>query len=171
MKKRYILLLLSFTFNLIVCAQEYKPFKAGIACGLTLSGILITIEADYRISDDFVFGFRNEGALIGNDGFIAAIGSFTLLGQYYLSDHRCRPFIGAGFGIYPSGEYNVESGSVSPFGVYPRLGFDVGHFSMSMDYNLILLPKAFQLEDFTYSYLGIRLGVYIGGGKKKPSTV
>lgn len=182
MKKLCILFFLSVVVNMVISAQEYKKFKFGIFYGLTLSGtngygtapgFLGAFEADFLLNDRLAIGIRDEFAVteMGYYFYFSGVGSFTFLGQYYLSTRRFRPFVGAGFGFYSSEDYYDESGNISPFGFYPRLGFDVGHFSMSMDYNVILLPKALQHQDITDSYLGIRLGVFIGGGKKVPHTL
>jgi hypothetical protein len=182
MKKLCIIFFLSVMVNMVVSAQEYKKFKVGLFYGLTLSGtngngttagFSGTIEAVYLLSDKLAIGFRDEVAIteIAYGPYFIGVASLSVLSQYYLSTHRFRPFVGAGFGIYSSEDYYDESGKVSPFGFYPRVGFDVGHFSMSMDYNLILLPKALRQQDIKNNYLNIRLGVFIGGGKKKPSTV
>lgn len=79
---------------------------------------------------------------------VAGITSYTLNGQYYFGEGSFRPFVGAGLGIYslsvittkftsqgvtPSGTIASESS----FGFYPRVGFDYGHFNISIDYNLV----------------------------------
>jgi hypothetical protein len=83
--------------------------------------------------------------------------------QYNLDIGQIRPFVGVGLGIYSQSE--------SLFGFYPRLGFDWGHFTFALEYNLI--PNCF--EDYDYQsdsiitssayYFGVRVGGFFFGGK------
>jgi len=43
------------------------------------------------------------------------------------------------------------------FGVYPRVGFEAGHFRLSCEYNAVKGG----------GYLGVKVGAFIGGGRKK----
>jgi outer membrane protein W len=168
-------------------------------------GVLFYLEPSYRISDVIAVGLKAEGAVMlrgttvtqnGSsytaNGSVAAAGSYTLNGQYYFSNNKFRPYAGLGFGIYSlasasfsaSGNGSSSSSSSSAavaagskFGFYPRIGFDAGHFTMNIEYNII--PKStntFQVSsgngsssatsETKNSYLGIRLGFFIGGGRK-----
>ena len=172
-------------------AQEYKKFKVGIGLGYAAAGgdgakggILAYLEPAYRINDAIAIGLRIESALITR-GFsdeladdvnlsMAAIGSYTVNGQYYFNMNRFRPFVGAGFGLYTLAAVDVEFGGNSAtaleagtkFGFYPRVGFDYGHLNVSVDYNIISKSEiAGGVGSFKNNYLGIRLGFSIGGGK------
>lgn len=174
-------------------AQEYKKFKVGLGLGYALAGgegssggVLITLEPAYRIKDNFSIGLRMESALVTR-GFsnalpstkidVAAIGSYTINGQYYLGEGSTfRPFVGAGLGIYSlskiTGITTINNNTVtevipseSSFGFYPRVGFDYGHFNLSLDYNFVPATKA-GTGEFKNNYLGFRVGFFFGGGKK-----
>jgi hypothetical protein len=169
MKRFYILLLLSFTFNQIVNAQKYKPFKVGLGVGPTLSipskdypyGIMYAIEPAYYVSDDWSIGFRIEGASNRIDSELVSTDfhSYTINGQYYLLKNKTRLFLGAGLGLFTSDFYYYST--VSVFGFYPRVGIDLGHFSLCMDYNFISTPD--YVEEYTYNYLNFRMGFFFGG--------
>jgi hypothetical protein len=190
-------------------AQELKKFRVGLGAGYAMpsgsgakGGVLFYLEPGYRISDQLLVNLRMEWAAmargLAEDGGdaefdISTSGSYTVNGQYFLKDASVgfRPFVGAGFGIYSikaatlSDDFGGGSGDItlgkdeSKFGFYPRVGFDAGHFQLSIDYNLVskstqevpIYDEDLQQVDtaeieFKNSYLGIRLGVTIGGGKK-----
>lgn len=168
-------------------------------------GVLFYLEPSYRVTDQIAVGLKAEAAVMlrgttftqngqtsAASGSVSAAGSYTLNGQYYFMDGGFRPFAGLGFGIYSlaSASFSaVNTGGSSSssaseavsggtkFGFYPRIGFDAGHFTMNIEYNII--PKStnsFQVDTgsgFTTAksetknnYLGIRIGFFIGGGKK-----
>ncbi len=193
MKFIYILIFTLFvaTFSY---AQEYKKFRVGLGVGYATAGgngssggAIITFEPSYRVQDNLSIGLRLETALVtrgysqntsGASISVAAIGSYTVNGQYYFGGAGAfRPFAGLGLGFYSLAAVNANIGSggsseqvavaESKFGFYPRVGFDFHHFSMSADYNVISATNAVGGGgDFKNSYLGIRLGFFIGGGKK-----
>ena len=168
-------------------------------------GVLLYLEPSYRVSDAIAIGLkakiavmaRGASVTVGNtvtsaEGSVSGAGSYTLNGQYYFSNNTFRPFVGAGFGIYSlasasfsstttgSSTTSNNSDAVSggtKFGFYPRVGFDAGHFTFNIEYNII--PKS--TNSYSYSsgqstvvansesknsYLGIRVGAFIGGGKR-----
>ncbi len=176
-------------------AQDYKKFKVGIGVGYGVpsegsGGVLLYLEPMYRVMDQLAVGLRIEsaaflgqpisGTSITTAGF--AVGSYTINGQYYFGNNTFRPFVGAGFGMYTAAGTSTDLGSgnvyiqasTSVFGFYPRVGFDLGHFNLSIDYNLIpaqstqvnLGAFGIQTQTSNYSYIGIRVGASIGGGKK-----
>lgn len=195
----------TITFALIVIvalgaqAQDYKKFRVGLGLGYARpagdgakGGALLYLEPGYRINDQLLVQLRLETALVarvavdGSSAEVKGLGSYTLNGQYYLSTGSFRPFVGLGFGLYSmaSSAASITSGgggSVSAtvdskIGAYPRVGFDLGHFTLSLDYNLV--PKSTETYivtgstatvgkgDVPNSYLGLRLGFFLGGGKK-----
>lgn len=198
MKKITTVLCLVLIGTLAVNAQEFKKFRVGTGLGYAKpggkgagGGILWALEPGYRVSDQILANLRIEGAAVvrgtvedtGADFDVAAIGSYTLNGQYYFSNNGFRPFVGVGFGLYNLAAVTVESSSTgggasgaaseSKFGFYPRLGFDAGHFTLNIDYNLIPNTEATVTSgtgnttmEFKNSYIGIRLGGYFGGGRK-----
>ena len=170
--KKLPILFLSIVLTSAVNAQGYKKFKLGIGLGYASgragighgyvegSGGLLTLEPAFRVSDNLAVGLRLEGAAYGSVAVSSmgayGYGSITINGQYYLNGEKFRPFVGAGFGIY--------LGEGSLFGFYPRLGFDLGKFTLALDYNI--MPKGTEYYDYltnsnaTYSsyYVGVRIG-------------
>jgi hypothetical protein len=183
MKKFSVVLCLVLVAASASYAQDLKPFRFGIGGGYAAAlgtgasgGLIIGFEPSYRVKDNLSIGLRAEFALIargvvnGATGTVAALGSWTLNGQYYLGDKTegFRPFVGAGLGIYNGASISTtttlgqstittEIPSTSDFGFYPRVGFDISHFTLNLDYNIV---------GHEGSYLGVRAAVQIGGGKK-----
>lgn len=174
--------------------QDFKKFKAGIGIGYGLpsdgeGGILVYIEPMYRLKDNIAVGLRLESAaflgqpISGTSYTTSAfgIGSYTASGQYYFGSGTFRPFVGAGLGLYSLAAVSSDIGgsnaqltaAASVFGFYPRIGFDLGHFNLLIDYNLIpeqtttVTSGGFGTTTTTsnYSYIGVKLGASIGGGK------
>jgi outer membrane protein W len=195
MKKITYALALSLLVVSMGYAQEFKKFKVGIALGYAgatgygaSGGAIVTLEPAYRLQDNFSVGLRLESALITrgySQSFnsasinVAAIGSYTVNGQYYFSNNAFRPFAGIGLGLFSMADVKADvtsSGSTttvdaaaaeSKFGFYPRVGFDYRHFTISADYNIISDTKDLSgTGSFQNSYFGIRIGGFFGGGRK-----
>lgn len=166
-------------------AQEYSAFRVGMGLGYAMAsgkgakgGALFYLEPGYRVNDQILANLRIEGAVIGR-GFadessaqvdVAALASYTLNGQYYFNNNNFRPFVGAGFGMYSLASASVSAGptggttqvaAATKIGFYPRVGFDAGHFTLALDYNLV--PETNGIKN---SYIGIRFGGFFGGGRK-----
>ena len=195
MKNFLMSLVLLVCTSVVVNAQDYKPFKLGLGLGYTMpdggGGILFDIEPAYRLNDAIALGFRWESAAmakkIGDDeAEISGHSSYSLNAQYYLSSSTVRPYIGLGFGLFQAasgleGKYDASTGTVeyttdkeSKFGFYPRIGLDIGHFNINLDYNIISTTEAEEIEEdglviespeIKNSYLGIRVGAFIFGGR------
>ncbi len=193
---------------LTASAQEYKPVKVGLGLGYASpggdgakGGVLLYLEPAYRVNDALAIGLRLESAIIArgvtvtsgstsvsSDAEVKANASYTVNGQYYFSNNTFRPFAGVGLGIYSLASASVSvsgggssasaSADASKFGFYPRLGFDLGHFTMQVEYNIIpSTTSEFTVSSGTSgtsvissesknSYLGIKAGFFISGGKK-----
>jgi outer membrane protein W len=191
MKKTSILFFIGCLFMTVAAnAQEFKKFRVGLGLGYAMAsgsgskgGVLATIEPGYYVNDAILVNLRLESAVITR-GFsedlgddiefdVAGIGSYTLNGQYYFKNEGFRPFVGAGLGIYSLAAVTVsadgtdvgEVAAESKFGFYPRAGFDAGHFTLCLDYNLIPAVET-EAGDIKNSYLGFRIGAFIGGGRK-----
>lgn len=191
MKKVLALILVALAFN--VNAQEFKKFKVGLGLGYASpsgsgakGGVLVYMEPAYRVTDQIQVGLRMESAVLvrglsNADGSAvdfdaSAIGSYTVNAQYYFNNNGFRPFVGAGLGVFPlaaiSADINGNSTSTdlvkkeTKFGFYPRAGFDAGHFTFSIDYNLIPVTKVGGDVEVKNSYLGFRIGAFFGGGRK-----
>jgi hypothetical protein len=182
---------LIFLFALIFSpghGQDYKKFRVLVGggyasgSGYASGGIFGTLEPGYRVSDNILVGVRTELAGIARGGFeglsvdleISKVSSATLNLVYYFDSEFVRPFAGFGAGSYTlsSIEYKLSGGGPqqgtgkdSKFGFYPRIGVELGHFSFSLDYNIVPKTKTSEAE-FKNSYLGIRLAVFFGGGRK-----
>jgi hypothetical protein len=176
--------------------QYYKKFKVGGFAGYgtqfnNTSGLVLTVEPAVRINDNVAIGLRAERAAITSSEFYVSgnpggtvpgsngTTSLTVNTQFYLAKGEFRPFFG--FGIGP---YFFSNPTVTKVGVYPRLGFDAGQFTFTMDYNVI--PKlsgyldlnpcsdptnlgncgSAYFYDLNYSYMAFRLGYTLGGGRK-----
>jgi len=180
MKKLVLLSLLA-----VICsfaqAQDYRAFKFDIGLGYaipsdgsgTQGGVTFTLQPHYRLSDEFALGLRIEAAAIGykdnttGNINVSALASTCISGEYYLLNGGFRPFIGAGLGLFDQESFSGNTGDNSGgtqvsartinFGGYPVIGFEVGHFRMSAEY------------DFTgngNNYAAFKIGTFFGGGKK-----
>lgn len=163
-------------------------------------GVLFYLDPAYRVSDQLAVGLRMEAALVARgysisgtsnsanvSGKIAAVGSYSLNAQYYFSNEAFRPFAGLGVGLFTLAAETVDvssgvggsnvSGSISAaaskFGFYPRVGFDLGHFTMQLEYNIIPSTKTdvtvganTETSTTKNGYLGVKAGFFFGGGKK-----
>lgn len=178
---------------------------AGPAGDGAKGGVLFYLEPSYRITDNIAVGLKAEIAVMLRgatftqsgqtqtyDGTASAAGSYTLNGQYYFSTGGFRPYVGLGFGLYQLASAKVsgfsngntqvsnQSETVSggtKFGFYPRIGFDAGHFTMNLEYNIIgASTETVSIDnngtvttgkvDTKNNYLGVRLGFFIGGGRR-----
>jgi hypothetical protein len=193
-KKMLMLVVILITATLTLKAQEYKKFRVGLGVGYAMGsgkgakgGILIDyLEPGYRIQDNILVNLRlNAAAIIRGTATqtnykldVAGIGSYSLNGQYYFMDGGFRPYAGLGLGVFSlaavsvSGDAsgNSSTGDVTAaeakFGFYPRVGFDAGHFTFNIDYNVIPNTKGTNGTEFKNSYIGFRIGGFFGGGMK-----
>ncbi|HEY0110331.1 MAG TPA: hypothetical protein VGB67_11915 [Fibrella sp.] len=117
--------------------------------------------------------------------------SYLLTGNYMLSDQNFRPFVGIGAGLFgiastsftatgsgsttQSNNGSIAAGTV--FGGMARVGFKTGHFVLGVEYNLVPNTTSLLLDDqgnaqigttvqSKNSYVGIKLGFDIGGGRR-----
>ena len=194
MKKLLPMMVLAIMISSAATCQDFKKFKVGVGVGYAVpsdggGGVLLYLEPMYRVTDAIAIGLRLESAAVVGSAPVAgvtvnasAIGSYTLNGQYYFSNNAFRPFVGAGLGMYSLAAATTDIGgtsyslsaSATAFGFYPRIGFDYGHFNLSIDYNLIPAQETqvnlgglgLVTNSQNNSYIGIRLGVSIGGGTR-----
>jgi hypothetical protein len=195
MKKLTLLFALCALLTIGANAQEFKPFRVGLGGGYAIpggngakGGVLFYLEPSYRLQDQISLGLRMEwAALVG--GFSEDLGSdvtlkvsrsssYTVNGQYYFNNNKFRPFVGAGFGMYmikgadltfsdpDAGDVTLTMEDETKFGFYPRVGFDAGHFTLSLDYNLVGATTSEGSDvKMKNSYIGIRFGGFFGGGR------
>ena len=162
--------------------RVFKKFKTDVSLGYaipqgsgsqtgTKGGVLFAIEPKYAILDALSVGLRMEAAVTANidvngkNGSAKANASYLLTSDYYFTSNKFRPFGGVGGGMFTTAKIdettvNNASGTIpssSKFGFMARAGFELGHLRMGAEYNFVA-DKA--------GYLGIKLGVCIGGGRK-----
>ena len=193
MKKLNLVILLLCAVA-IVNAQTFKPFKVDISTGYAIpsgtgakGGVLFAVEPKYAVMDALSLGLRFEVAVMArgtSDGQgslssidVKASGSYLATGDYYFTSNKVRPFAGAGVGIFSlasaSGDENTTAVSAaSPkFGGMLRGGVELGHFRIGLEYNLVGNTDLKDVNNATVgtsknSYIGIKLGGVIGGGRK-----
>ncbi|HEY5408516.1 MAG TPA: hypothetical protein VIJ92_15590 [Ginsengibacter sp.] len=192
MKKRVsILTALLCIFSLSMQAQDkdggngdrvFKKFKVDVSLGYAVpqksqgagrnAGVLFAIEPKYAVMDQLSVGLRIEGAAMvnvdqsGETGSAQVNASYLATGDYYFSNNKFRPFVGAGLGIFTFANVNTDDNyssvndipTTSGFGAMARGGFEYGHLRLGVEYNFVKDKSG---------YLGLKLGVVFGGGRKK----
>jgi len=161
-------------------------------------GVAFSLEPRYSIIDKLSVGLRLEAAItargwVASDGSsaradVAASGSYLATSDYYYSNRFFRPFSGVGTGIYSlasaSFDANSQNGSVglagsTKFGGMIRSGFELSHFRFAVEYNLIGKSKQTVTDGngntlgtavAKNSYCAIKIGFFIGGGKKQKTV-
>lgn len=151
-------------------------------------GVLFATEPKYAVTKEISIGLRLEGAVTlsgidvkngttnGNASAKAAL-SYLLTGDYYFSDDDFRPFLGAGAGLFQTAavqevQSNPNIASGSNFGGMIRGGFEWKHARFGVEYNIVgkstvaaSSPQANDGYSVNNAYIGIKLGVCIGGGR------
>jgi hypothetical protein len=182
----FLFMLISF----FAFPQEFKKMKFGIGLGSASAqgsgGVVLFAEPAYRLNDRLALGVKLEGVIIPQpkNSNPSAIGSYTLTAQYYLAPEGVRPFVGLGAGIY-----KVDEGlgtmcdcnkiyETNKFGVSPKVGLEYNHLLLSFEYNVVTGSK-YTVTSIIPGYVGqetgynnnnyftLKLGLLIGGGKKK----
>lgn len=190
------LFLLAVSISQAQLKRAFKPFKVDVAFGAAIpegsgakGGVLFAIEPKYSVIDMVSVGLRMEGAVtargfVTSDGSstsadVAFSGSYMATGDYYYRRHGFRPFSGIGLGIVQvasasfKDNTDVSVGGGAKFGSMVRSGFEVSHFRLAFEYNIV--GKSTQkVQDGTANpptvtskngYMGIKLGFFFGGGK------
>jgi hypothetical protein len=185
MNRLLLAILISISAN--ANAQQYRKFFFAIDIGSPNSKLKprgsFTMEPSYRINDKLTVGLRMEqiGFLSGIGGDDVSLGSMGINAHYYFSPQSMRPFCGIGVGLYnPSNNFIMSStddrNQRNGFGVYPRAGLEFGHMRLMLEYNFIQkmtdyisfdVPGNGHYETVDKSYLSLKIGLLIGGGKKK----
>lgn len=182
MKKTLAFLLIILTVQLAKAQNEaddtFKKFKVDVSLGYaipqgsgTKGGIIFVIEPKYAVLQQFSVGLRMEAAALvdnldynGNSGTVTVLGSYLATGDYYFTNSKFRPFAGIGAGVYRSASGTFVDGNntsttqtASQFGFMARGGFELGHLRVGIEYNFLKENAG---------YLGLKLGVCFGGGRK-----
>lgn len=194
--KRVSLVILLLCAIAVVNAQEFKPFKVDVSAGYAIpsgkgakGGALFVVEPKYAVMDALSLGLRMEIAVMAR-GYdlngtsasssvdVKAAGSYLLTGDYYFTSNTARPFAGAGVGLFSlaAASANQNDGSIaaakSKFGGMLRAGVEISHFRVGLEYNLVGNTDLKSVTDNSTigssknSYIGIKIGAVIGGGKK-----
>lgn len=175
--------------------SELKPFKVDLSVGYAIpggsgskGGVLFVVEPKYSIMPQLALGLRIEAAVVARVGGFDASGnaqeaevkaaaSYLATGDYYFSsNYSFRPFAGAGVGLFQlagatSNSSTDAAGTSSKFGGMVRAGIEAGHFRFGLEYNIV--PSSDLKNDFNNTttkikngYIGIKLGVCLGGGPR-----
>lgn len=153
-------------------------------------GVLFVVEPKYAVIPEASLGLRMETAIIargyGNSQELESVsvkasGSYLVTGDYYFSDnYSARPFLGAGVGMFRIATAEVNDNGNSSgvdvsgwkFGGMIRGGVELSHFRLGLEYNLVS-KSSYTGYDVNNNptpmtskngYIGIKLGVCIGGG-------
>jgi hypothetical protein len=182
-----LLLLVTLYASINASAQQYKKFLFAFDLGVPMSNLSpigsFTLEPGYRINDKSLIGFRMEqiGIVSMAGGNSHSLGSMGINYQRYLSLSTGRFFYGGGIGLYnPSDNFIMSNtdrlNQRNGFGFYPRIGWELGHLRLMVEYNFIqkmsdyltsyALGAISRYELVDKSYLGLKIGFFIGGGKK-----
>jgi opacity protein-like surface antigen len=183
------------SFSAISQESNFKPFKVDVSLGYAIpggsgakGGVLFAFEPKYAVANSITLGLRMEAAIVAR-GFsgtgdeidevdVKAAGSYLLTGDYYFTENRSfRPFAGAGAGIFSLAAASIYDngnsaavGASSKFGGLIRTGFEAGHFRLGVEYNMVpntnLATEGSEKVISKNSYIGIKLGVCIGGGSR-----
>jgi outer membrane protein W len=184
-KLSFVLAFIVATIAVNAQSTAFKTFKVDLATGYAIpggsgakGGVLFAVEPKYAVNDNITVGLRMEAAIMaratvdatGNlqEADVKASGSYLLTADYYLNTNKFRPFAGVGVGLYSTAGAKVDNsgttGEVSSgnkFGGLPRVGFELGHFRMALEYNVV--GKTGTINN---NYMGIKLGFFVGGGRK-----
>lgn len=189
MNLRLIIISIILFSGATLSAQEYKKFKVGLGAGYVgtdnTNGLALYFEPAFRVEDHVSVGLRIElaGRASGiqeTDFEVGFHSSYTLNGQYYLSNGEFRPLVGLGMGVYQTVSFAsddtnlVDDTDITPeLGIYPRIGFDYGPMNIIIDYNFLPVAEGADSTDpknpvkrIKNSYLAFKVGVSIGGGKR-----
>ena len=154
-------------------------------------GGLFAIEPKYAVIPEISVGIRFEAALTvsgtsdlangtsnNSTASVKASSSYLATGDYYFSENDLRPFAGAGVGIFQTAglqlnSSNINMASGSKFGGMLRAGVEYKHGRFGLEYNLVgktsVAPSSPTSKDgytIQNSYVGIKFGVIIGGGRQ-----
>lgn len=184
--KQALLLVVLAVCSLELRAQtdKYKAFKVDLSIGFgnppavlfsKLPGVSFTLEPHYRLGDALAIGLRFESAAlpVGKVSVQYQNVAFNWVNsvcptlEYYIGHLNFRPFIGIGYGWYNQRTRSIgqtgDSVTVTqkPFtlkGYCPEAGFEYKHLRIAVQLNI--------LSARTGNYLEIKIGRFIGGGKK-----
>lgn len=188
--------------------RKFQKFKGLISLGYAAfpgnsdikSGFIFSLEPKYGIMDQLYVGARvelnilakelkNSNGTSDGDVKVKVYESFVATADYYFTkDFKVRPFVSLGGGAYyvasanTQYDYNTSDGTNATikFGGLARVGVDLRHFNIAVEYNLVPKSKAtytaYNSSTGNYvdvteisknSYIGIKAGYFFGGGNRK----
>ena len=183
LKLLFSALLVLAAVSLSAQSQNYRAFEWDLLrLGYTVpqsefyrGGIAGGTEIRYNATDYLSVGLRGELAfytsdLQGDNIDIGAATSTLITGDYYLKrSGGFRPFAGAGVGFFTGASATIRdrdfaeptnySGGRS-LGLTPRLGLELGHFRVSVEYN-------YSFRKGVSDYLSIMIAPTLFGGPRK----
>ena len=135
--------------------------------------LVLTVEPQYRFSDENEIGFRIQDAFLRQlnssslDGItVSPIDSYCLTADHYFSNHFFRPFVSAGFGLFRQGAVVNQAAPLQSIaeanhiGAFPRIGFEIGVLRFDVEYNYL---KNYP-SGVNPSYFSVNAGFFLGGG-------
>ena len=158
------------------------------------------LDIRYNIKDNINVGLKFAGDVMGKNIYVdestltasvtaGAVSSTLVTGDYYFSkgESMFAPFVGGGFGLYKIANVKATvTGDQVPelptnftnytpdrkFGALIRGGFELGHFRLGIEYNIIPKSAVYEVTDGSVglasnSFVKLSLGFYLGGGKWK----
>ena len=151
-------------------------------------GVLFVVEPKYAVMHQLSVGLRLESAVMlsgvnlssgtyNESSTAKASASYLATADYYFNNNDFRPFAGAGAGVYSTAGVEINSNNsnvaaATKFGGMVRGGFEYKHLRFGVEYNLVpknTVPPSSNTANDGYTvqnaYLGIKLGVCIGGGR------
>ena len=171
--KYLLLLVLTFSTSFLTAqAENYGRFEwdliqigyaSPVGDGFD-GGFALGTEVRYNITDDLSAGLNFEIAGFWDDlgNNLVRIGSaatYNVTGDYYfVSQGSVRPFVGASAGVYGSGQIVTTVNSdiddddisvASTLGVGPRVGIELGHLRVALEYNHTFSGRVFNYVGFT----------------------
>ena len=176
MKKLLLSVVTLLTLSFSLQAQDYGPIEWDvIRLGYVIpsgdgvgGGVALGSEVRYNINNTISAGLRAEFALFGSGDIegadIGAVGSYSLIGDYYFqTESNKRAFAGFGIGTFGGASVTttvngmeIEAEGESSIGIIPRLGYEFGILRITGEYNLLF-------AEGSSNYIGIHLGFTLGG--------
>ena len=186
MKNKNLILFICIAYSVQGKAQNnplYKPFDMELGFGVAIQqlgkpGAIFNINPAYTIANKFKTGIQFEGVVYD----MRTTGSAMLtLDYYFFSKSHFRFYGGGGFGFAStsfSGGCSIpqysQTQTTGKTGETIRLGFDWQHLNLRVAYNFSPSTYITSTLDgavpvttvYKTGYLGITLGIRIGGYKK-----
>jgi hypothetical protein len=165
---------------------RFKPFTFDIGLGKVASseaGSLVYLEPGYTFFNKIKFSIRLESSNRPMKRVYSAV--YALDYVQLIPGTGIRFFAGGGLGSFDvsaqggcgGGPFTTAtSRETANFGGMVRAGIKAAHFSLGVDYNFVptthvydkdASAKVIGQKDHENTYYGVKLGLSIGGGKKK----